>query len=274
VVVPLATALAACDSASIDGTEYAFGFRLASPAGSLNTQGNTVTAGGDELILTGNNGTLTISAIRFVVGEFELESEASCEDHDGDGHDIGGGGGDDDGDDLDECEFELPPAFLTLPLDGAFTPIGDVVIPPGTYDEFEFEVENLDLDDDGDDDDDRAELQRVISEVRAQYPLWPDGAGAVIEGSFTPIDGSARSFQVFARAEVEIEREFDPPLVVTADGRREAIVIRVDPAAWFQTSEGDVLDLSQFDFATTGEIIEVDLDDGFLECEEDDEGHD
>jgi hypothetical protein len=275
VIVPLALSLAACDSASVEGTEYAFGFRLAPAAGSLTSPASGVTTGGDELVITGDNGTLNVSAIRFVVGEFELESDASCEYDDDDGGDLSGGDGeDDDGDDFEECEFELPPAFLSLPLDGAFTPIGDAVIPAGTYDEFEFEVENLDLDDDGDDDDDRAELQRVISEVRAQYPIWPDGAGAVIEGSFTPTGGSARSFQVFARAEVEVEREFDPPLVVTADGRREAIVVRVNPAAWFLTGEGDVVDLSEFDFATTGELIEVDLEDGFLDVEEDDEAHD
>ena len=85
---------------------------------------------GPPMVLEGTNGTLTIVEIRLIVNEVELEpADGSCDLVDN---------SDDDG---DECpDFEAPPRFLDLPLDGNPIMAMTGLIPPGTYDELEFEV--------------------------------------------------------------------------------------------------------------------------------------
>jgi hypothetical protein len=230
-------------------------------------------AAAQELVLTGTNGTLTISNISFIVSEFELEREDdACEheelrDHDDDE--------DDDEEEDDDCEeFEIGPFFVELPLSGAVSVVSQEV-PAGTYSELEFEVENLHRDHDDDDDEEEHRKERnipsLISEIRsAGFAQWPEAASMVVVGTFTPRTGAARPFTVFFDAEIEIKLDFEPPLLVE-DGER-LVDIEIDPSFWFRTFANTVTDLSAFDFATTHRVVdfEAKLKSGFQRVEFDD----
>jgi hypothetical protein len=222
-------------------------------------------------VIGGTNGTLVIEDVRFVVRKFELDREDDeCEDDD-DGH-RGSGGSigshDDDEDDEEECEkFRAPPAFIDLPLGGESALVVRQEVPPGVYKELEFEIRRIDPDlDDGDDEDDRDRLMALLfGRIRDEFPDWPRRASLLVAGSFTPAAGVAREFRAFFDAEIEIELEFRPPLVISEDDER-VVTIDVDPRRWFRRPTGIVLDLSQFDFERTRRIVEfeIELKEGFL----------
>ncbi|MGQ0704125.1 MAG: hypothetical protein ACT4PM_13420 [Gemmatimonadales bacterium] len=219
-------------------------FRTSAAAGSVN---------GNDLVITGSNGTLRISDISFIVNEFELEADDdACESQ-----------GSDDG-----CEeFEAPPVFVRLPLDGDNLVAVTAMVPAGTYHELEFEVEDIDFDDD---DEEEGEIEAVAAAARAAFPNWPEKASMVVVGTFTPTGGQPVPFTVFFDAEIEIEKALVPPLVVDQDN--ETVTIELDPSVWFRRFDGTVLDLSAFDFAATGELLEfeAELKNGFQEVKFDD----
>lgn len=88
----------------------------------------------------------------------------------------------------------------------------------------------------------------------------------VVVGTFTPAtpaDGAqpaqaGRFFQVYFEAEIEVELAFSPPLVI--DGGARSVVVELLPHVWFKRPDGTVLDLSRFDFAATGRIVEFELE--------------
>ena len=47
------------------------------------------------------------------------------------------------------------------------------------------------------------------------------------------------------------------------------LTVRLDPAAWFSQGDGSVIDLSQFDYATTSQLLDfaVEIENGFAEVE-------
>lgn len=208
-----------------------------------------------SLTLPGSNGALTLDEVWMIVAEFELEREGddAC----------------DDSIDHDSCEeFEAPPQFIQLPLDGDTEPTVSQAVPAGVYDELEFEIEDLKLDDD---DEDAGEIQALFDAIRAQFPDWPEEASMLVIGTFTPTGGSAVAFRVFFKAEIEIEIDFDPPLDLT-DGTDASVDVVVDPAAWFTRPDGTVMDLSQFE----GQVVEFEseMENGFSEFEFDDDHDD
>lgn len=231
----------------------------ASPAGPSRASGPRQVVG-PPLVIEGTNGTLTIDEIRVIVDEAELEgADGSC--------DVPGSG---DGDD-DCAEFEAPPRFLDLPLDGA--PVAAMVglVPEGTYDELEFEIE--DLEDDETDPAEAAAIAAVRAQVLAEFPDWPPQASALVAGSFTPTGGTAEAFRVFLDAEIEVEMDLVPPLVVDADGSASRdLTVDVSPHIWFLRPDGSVFDLRQYDYDQTGRLLEfeVEMEDGFTEIEFDD----
>lgn len=243
----LAGGLSACDSvapSAADGPTSEVSVQFAAVG---STTGPTAAARmaapmEDEIVVAGSNGTLTITDVRLLVAEFELNG-AEC-------------GGSDDDEDGPECGgFEAPPSFVDLPLGTGAVAVASTDIPEGLYESLEFEVENLDL---GEDDD--PTLAGLADAVRAAFPEWPDEASAVVVGTFTPTGGSPRPFTVFLEAEIEVELEFAPPLDVQADGAGDALTVKVDPALWFARADGTVLDLSVYDYGTTGEALEFELD--------------
>jgi hypothetical protein len=200
----------------------------------------------DSLVVSGSNGTLTITDVRLIVSGVELEGDA------------------------DSAEFEADPSFLDLPLDTTeVAPVAASEIPPGSYDEFEFEVEDIDIEEN----DDEESLQDLRETIRDAFPNWPEGASMVVVGSFTPSDGTSSSFTTYFEAEIEVERELSPALEVTGDGLSRNLTVKLDPTRWFSNADGTVWNLAERDYASTGELVEfeAEFEDGVEEIETDDD---
>lgn len=207
---------------------------------------------GDELVLTGSNGTLVITDIRMIVAEFEMEGPDACVPAQ-----------DAEDPELEKCEFESDPFLLDLPHDGSQLTVATADLPSGVYTELEFEVENLDEDEDDDFGD---ALVGLRQQMRAAYPLFPDRASMVVSGTFTRQGGAEEAFTVYLDAEVEVEMDLIPALIIEDEDPR-TVTVRMDPAGWFLT-DGLVSKLSAFD----GQLLEfeAEFENGVHEVEWDD----
>lgn len=259
--VLLAFGLTACDSLGLDSdSSVAVAFRTASGSnGSASVSGQTADAslGPDidaAIQFSGTNGTLEFETAHIVVSEFELERvDAECDSVANE----------------DACEeFEADPQFLELPLDGGTAVAVNQTVPPGEYDELEFEVDDLEDDDEGDD---HSAEQLLLQDIRSQFADWPENGTLRVTGTFTPADTTedARDFTAYFEAEIEIEKEFSTPLVIEEGTGNQTVTVTVDPAVWFTMADGSVVDLSQYDFESTGSVaeFEVEMEDGFTEME-------
>lgn len=223
--------LAACDNPAQGGGDGSVQLRFG-VAGSqaLASGASFQTGGADQLVITGGNGTLRIDDLRMVVAEFEVDGD---DDVNPCGRQPGA---------VDDCEdFQAGPMFIDLPLTGGAVPVGSGNLPAGVYDEVEFEVE--DLDDDEENAAERARIEQLRQQILAQFPDWPRDASLLVVGSFTPTGGGPVSFRAFVEAEIEIETELSPPLVV-GGGEARSVDVLLDPAAIFR-SGANVLNLSQ-----------------------------
>jgi hypothetical protein len=258
-------ALAACsDGTGVGANSVALNFQVAGPSASpapgsgAGALTGPARVAGPPLVLVGTNGTLSIEEIRIVVSEVEIEAASgSCLGADDSSDDVGDG-----------CEeFDTGPRFLDLPLDGAPIEVATDVLPSGTYDELEFEIE--DLEDDEDDSVEGALIAAVRAQILAVVPDWPNEASALVTGSFTPTGGSSVDFRVFLKAEIEIEMELVPNLVVEGGVASRALTVDIDTDIWFTSANGSVLDLSQYDYDATGQLLEfdVEMEDGFTKVE-------
>lgn len=212
----------------------------------------TTSSSSDSVLIEGTNGTLQISDIRFIVAEFELDPA--------------------DTDDTTELEeFESKPFFVDLPLGEETLSLANSRIEAGFYEELEFNVENLDFEDMDEEDEDRLALATFI---RTEFSDWPDQASMVIIGTYTQSGSDPQSFKVYADAEIEVEREFNPPLEVTEDSISQAVSIQINPTKWFVKSDGSVIDLSQYDWDEYQQLLEfeAEFEDGVekIEVDEDD----
>lgn len=206
-----------------------------------------------SLELTGSNGTLRIDEMHVIVAEFELKRDDDvCDDLPGDD---------------DDCEeFEAPPAFLDVPLDGSGVIAVRHTVPAGTYHELDFEIEDLE-----DDEDSSAKAQQIAvlrAQILAQFPDWPQDASILVIGSFTPVGGDAVPFRVYFEAEVEIEMHLVPPVVIDGTGVDPEFTVRIDPNMLFRNSDGTVRNLSLL----TGQLVEfeIEIENGISEIDFDD----
>lgn len=241
-------ALAACSDspAGVRGGDGSVQLRFALAGAQASSSGAVFQTGGaDALVLTGANGTLRIDDLRMVVAEFELKGDDdvnTCGDV---------SGADDDCDD-----FNAGPLFIDFPLTGGSVAVGSGDVPPGTYEEVEFEVE--DLDDDEENAAERARIEQLRQQIVAQFPDWPRDASLLVVGTFTPTGGAPQSFRAFVEAEIEIETELSPRLVV-GQGESRGVDVLLDPATIFR-SGGNVLNLAQS--SGRGEL-EIRIENGF-----------
>ena len=254
-------ALAACsDSTGSDAPgQVRLRFGVAAGASALKAPGAPLAAAGGPLALTGSNGSLSITGIRVVLDKFQLRGvhDQPC---------AGGAGSTDDAgdDDSGECEFDAPPLFLDLPLDGSQLTAATGTVPPGTYDHVRFRVKNLETsdDDDGADDDDDAAEAALFQQVRAQFPDWPAKASMRVTGTFTPTGGAARPFTAYLDAEVRLVLPISPPLAVTEGSSTGEVSVLLDPSVIFRTG-AQVLDLSQLN----GRLGELEFREGVFRGE-------
>jgi hypothetical protein len=256
--------LSSCDLFGPDeGGNVAVRFQVAPPGGSASSVPLDLmasSAAADALLITGRNGTLSLTRIALIVDKLELEGHgAACEDLEPDHEERGDNEEDDDeGEDHGrECEFKMDDFLLELPVDGTELTVADDLIPVGIYDQLEFRIDNAKhhLDHDAD---------RVISmleaELRSRFPDWPHEASVLIEGSFLPTGGgAARPFRAFMDTELKVEIDLVPPLEVTESGRNRVVTIQLQPDLWFRRIDGNVVDLSAFDFGRTGWVVRLDV---------------
>lgn len=246
-VAPLALAACADSTGTSAPGQVQLRFGVASGA---SLRANVLRAEGaaGPLVVTGSNGTLSITAIHVVVSRFKLNGvhDQPCADS------SAARGGDDSG----ECEFHGGPLFLDLPLDGSQLAVATGTVPPGTYDRVRFRVKNLDFrdDDDHEDDDDvsQAQVAAVFNQVRAQFADWPARASMRVAGTFTPTGGAARAFTAYLRAEARVELPLSPPLTIAEGSASSQVAVLLDPAAFFRSGAA-VVDLSQLN-GTVGEF--------------------
>lgn len=243
----LLAALAACSDTPTEGagseTRLQLRFGVAGSQ-ALASSASFQTSGGDQLVVTGANGTLIIDDIRLVVAEFELDGDDDVN------------GCDDGTPATDDCEdFDVGPMFVDLPLGGGPITVATGDIPPGVYDELEFEAE--DLDDDEEEPAERARIDALRQQILASFPDWPRDASMLVAGTFTPTGGAAQPFRVFVEAEIEIETELTPPLVV-GEGESRSVDVLLDPAVIFKNGS-NVINL-----AAGGELeLELEIENGF-----------
>jgi hypothetical protein len=247
-----------------DGGNVAVRFAVANSSALADASSLTAlaTSGAQSLPVQGRNGTLLLERVVLLVDEVELEGHGDACERDGDrrGRDDDEADDEDDEDDEDDdhgrqCRFEAEAFVLDLPVDGSPITIASELIPDGVYDELEFEIKNIKLE---------REKDRVIdmltAEVLARFPSWPSQASAMLEGSFQPAGGGdARPFRIFLDADLEVEMELEPPLVISDDAANRVITVEVHPELWFRRIDGSVVDLSLFDFERTHRVIQVDL---------------
>ena len=262
-LVVAALTVGCSDSTGVDGPQnVALNFRVTSSAAPQLMGGNgpALVSGpsavaGAPMTIDGTNGTLTLEEIRLIIAEVELDGAShSC---------------DDDLPEVDDCaDFEAPPRFIDLPLDGQPIEAFVGLIPPGTYKELEFEIEDLE------DDEDDPELAAAITALRAdilrEIPDWPRKASGMVVGTFESASSGVVRFRIFLDAEIEIERDLIPNLVVGPDGSATVdLTVDVRPDIWFSRPDGSVIPLHLFDYDLTGELLEFELEmeDGFMEIE-------
>jgi len=248
--------LAGCgDSLGVDGPGNVSVSFHASDAPSAATAPQAGASAPSRITYEGANGTLVLEQVLMIVSEVELDLEDDCDDD----------ARDDDA--FDDCEdFEAGPQLVDLALDGAPIPVLSGLVAPGVYDELEFEIEDLD----DDDDDRRVALDELMEEIVALVPDWPRNASLYVTGTFQPTDGDPVPFRTFIDAEIEIELELRPELVIGDDGAASReLVVDVRPDLWLLDSQGHVRDMREWDYDTTGRILEleVEIEDGFIEVE-------
>lgn len=209
----LAMGLAACgdDPVGTEGHDEAgvsLLFEAAGhPGGSAATAADLGFASGRTI--EGTNGTLVLQSMHATVEEVELERADAGED------------------------FELGPFLTEIPLvEGAAVEVFRSPVPAGRYEELELEIEEPDDD--------------LLGEIRQEEPYWPDDASLRISGVFQGEDGSAQEFLVFMDAEIEVELEFEPYLVVSEDDPDRTVTVTLNPSLWFLQGDGSVVDLTEY----------------------------
>jgi len=220
------------------------------PAALKAVDGVQAAATGGPLVVTGSNGTLSITAMNVIVSRFKLkgvhDQPCATPTDSREGEDEAG-----------ECEFEAGPFFLDVPLDGSQLTVATGDIPPGTYEQMRFKVKNLDFRDDDDHEDDdnagQAATAALFTQIRAQFPDWPARASLRVTGTFTPTGGAARPFTAYLKAESQVRLAISPPLVVSEGTATNSVAVTLAPGQFFRSGTA-VLDLSQFSASNVGEL--------------------
>ncbi|MCA1791312.1 MAG: hypothetical protein LC667_16105 [Thioalkalivibrio sp.] len=259
--IAVAASLAGCgDSLGVDGPQNVM---VAFQTVEAPTTASQMGPAGAPVQYDGTNGTLVIDQILMIVSAIELEHEDGCDDDTGVNGEV-----------FEDCEdFEADPQLIDLPLDGAPLAVASALIAPGVYDELEFLIEDIDLDDLGDDEEKRVVLEALRDEVRSLVPDWPEKASLLVIGTFQAPGEEPVAFRTFVEAEVKVELDLLPNLIIGNDGSaNRSVVVDLRPDLWFTDNQGGVRDLTQWDYDSTGLLLElnVEIEAGFWSVEFDD----
>lgn len=191
-----------------------------------------------NLVITGFNGTLTLTDIRVVVDDFELKRDNGIAECSQSGS-------------ADLCaELEMGPAVVDLPLGAGVVTLGSETVVGAEYEEIEFDVVNFE-----------GSASGLLAQARAiaGYGDWPANASIAATGTFLDAQsGQTRPFTVYLDLDSEVELEFTPDRLDLSNGGSGTITVHVDPAAWL-TFQGAVIDLSAYDYSSTGEVSSLEF---------------
>jgi len=138
------------------------------------------------------------------------------------------------------------------------------------YEELELEIDD-------------AEDDSTSAQFFAENPTWPQDASMRIVGTFDANDGAGpQPFDVYLEISAEIERELNPPLVVTDSAQDVNVTVQVDVAAWLTdggalidprqlASDDDMIDDLEDRIEESFEAFEDDDRDGQSESDDDDD---
>lgn len=229
-LAPLAVLSAAgCESGTEPLVEGTVAVRFAGPIGTEGGQSS-------DLIIQGSNGTLTLTDVRIVVDDFELKRENDIAECDAAGR-------------ADVCaDLEVGPALVDLPLTAGVTVIGQQAVPGAEYEEIEFDVVDL-----------QGPAAGLLAQARALpgYSQWPANASIAARGTFRDAQsGQTRPFTVYFALDSAVELEFGATRLDLSDGGSGTVTIHVDPIEWL-TLQGNVADLSFFDYESTGRVASL-----------------
>ena len=254
--------LVACDTATSPNANARVEFASPAVAGL-----SALTADSSGLVITGSNGTLTVTDIKLVVDRLELRSATVATCADSARHD----------DDDDDCPGFRTNLFVAdVPVGTGVVTVANGQVPSGSYTALKFKVKDLEVDEDDDDDVGMgSRIQTLLTQLRATYPDWPGRASMMVVGSFTPTGGTAQPFRVYFEAEIEVESALNPPVVV--DSASAGIRVELRPDQWFKRTDGTVWNLAALDFVRTGQLVEFENEfEHGIEAHHDDDhdGHD
>jgi hypothetical protein len=216
-------ALAGCDGTSTNLESTApVSVRL-----ELTGAGASKASADEPLVLVGEDGTLSISDVRFILDSFSLAvSHEGCEES--------------------GCApIEAGPVFVDVPLDLESLELFVAEVPLGSYSSLEFAIAGLGPED-----------ASLATEIRNQFPNWPDEASVAVMGSFAPVDASpVRPFTIYIGADVDVSLQVNPPFELTEEHVEKALTLGVDVLSWLPTEVPHNIDISGYDYDTTGEVI-------------------
>lgn len=163
------------------------------------------------LVQSDGTNTLVLNRVAMVLRELELERQFDdCDAKLGSN---------------DECKkFEVGPRLLELPLDGSLKTIGNVNVPPGSYDEVEFDIHKPSQGKA----DDAAFIQSNpdFSEVSIR-----------VEGTY-----NGEVFVFLQDLMEKQERDLSPVLVVEAGMAPVNLTLEMDVLTWFRDATGQLVD--------------------------------
>lgn len=230
---PLAAlALAGCDEGTTEpAVDAQIAVRFAAPAG---TEGGQT----GNLVISGFNGTLTLTDVRIVVDDFELKRDNGIAECSATGS-------------ATLCaDLAIGPAIVDLPLGAGVVTLGTQTVAGAEYEEIEFDVVNLE-----------GSASGLLGQARAiaGYGDWPANASIAASGTFLDAQsGQTRPFTVYFDLDSEVELEFVTDRLDLSNGGSGTVTIHVDPRAWL-TFQGAVIDLSAFDYAATGQVSSLEF---------------
>jgi len=237
-IIGMAVYAAACSSGTAPGSNVAIAFRTSgafATAGALAAPGASLgSAAVQDLVVDGTNGRLTISDLRVIVEELELEPVETGE-------------CDDDVVAVECPDFHQRYLFVQVPVDGSDVQVA-VTDATGVFDELDLKVDDAEVD--SEDAGEIADAQLIQDmfdhQILPAFPDWPARASMVVVGTFEPKNpdgtfGDPVPFTTYFRAEIEVEMTLSPPFDSATDTQ---IAVTLDPAAWFQRQDGTVMDLS------------------------------
>src|SRR5467141_246739 len=206
---PVALLLTACDSTAPHPMQRVNLSTTSGPRASLSSPMA-------DLVVTGTGGTVRITSANVVLSQIELASAAACaNDANDDANEADDANEtpdqpannepDTENNDEHDCEVQVDPVTVDIPLDGTTKVILDALVPAGTY----------------------SGLQAKIKDVK-------------VVGVFTDAAGTNHPFTFTSDAEAELELEF--ATAVTVGAGTNNLTINVDVGSWFKDASGAVLD--------------------------------